>query len=67
MVIRRKSSIFKKIYESNGQICMFGHDNVYFKTVNLPKRQRLKGLCPKFSLKKFYRAKTINLPTININ
>ena len=33
MVIRRKSSIYKKLYESNGQTSMFGHDNLLFKTV----------------------------------
>ena len=40
MPIRRKSSIYKKYYESIGQGLLFGHDNLNFKTVNLPKKQR---------------------------
>ncbi len=67
MVIRRKSSIFIKIYEINGQKCMFGHDNIHFKTVNLPKKQKYKNLCSKFGLKKFNNLKSINIPFININ
>ena len=51
MPIRRKSSIYKKYYESIGQGLLFGHDNLNFKTVNLPKRQRLTNLCKKFSIK----------------
>ena len=45
MVIRRKSSIYKKLYEINGQKTMFGYDNINFKTVNLPKKQKYKNLC----------------------
>ena len=52
MVIRRKSSIYKKLYEINGQKMMFGHDNIHFKTINLPAKQRYKNLCSKFGLKK---------------
>ena len=51
MPIRRKSSLNKKYYESIGQGCLFGHDNLHFKTVNLPKKQRLTNLCKKFSVK----------------
>ena len=51
MPIRRKSSIYKKYYESIGQGLLFGHDNLSFKTVNLPKKQRLTNLCKKFSIK----------------
>ena len=50
MPIRRKSSIYKKYYESIGQGLLFGHDNLNFKTVNLPKKQRLTNLCKKFSI-----------------
>ena len=39
MPIRRKSSIYKKYYESIGQGLLFGHDNLNFKSVNLPKKQ----------------------------
>ena len=52
MVIRRKSSIYKKLYEINGQKMIFGHDNIHFKTINLPAKQRYKNLCSKFGLKK---------------
>ena len=49
MPIKRKSSINKKYYESIGQGLLFGHDNIHFKTVNLPKKQRLVNLCKNFS------------------
>ena len=51
MPIRRKSSIEKKYYETVGQGLLFGHDNLRFKTVNLPQRQRFISLCKKFSIK----------------
>ena len=51
MLIRRKSSIDKQYYESIGQGILFGYDNLSFKTVNLPKKQRLTNLCKKFSIK----------------
>ena len=51
MPIRRKSSIYKKYYESIGQGLLFGHDNLNFKSVNLPKKQRLTNLCKKFGIK----------------
>ena len=51
MPIRRKSSIEKKYYETIGQGLLFGHDNLHFKTVNLPQRQRFINLCKKFSIK----------------
>ena len=67
MVIRRKSSIYKKLYELNGQYSMFGYDNLKFKTVNLPKSQKFKHLCPTFNLKKFHKAKSFHIPVIIIN
>ena len=67
MVIRRKSSIYKKLYELNGQNSMFGYDNLKFKTVNLPKSQKFKDLCPIFRLKKFHKSKSINLSLIIIS
>ena len=67
MVIRRKSSIYKKLYELNGQTSMFGHDNLIFKTVNLPKTQKFRDLCPKFNLKKIQKNKSFYMPIININ
>ena len=51
MPIRRKSSMEKKYYETIGQGLLFGHDNLHFKTVNLPQRQRFISLCKKFSIK----------------
>ena len=67
MVIRRKSSIYKKLYELNGQASLFGHDNLPFKTVNLPKTQKFRNLCPKFHLKKFIKNKSIKIPFVTIN
>ena len=49
--IRLWYSIYKKLYEINGQKTMFGYDNINFKTVNLPKKQKYKNLCSKFGLK----------------
>ena len=51
MPIRRKSSIEKKYFETIGQGLLFGHDNLRFKTVNLPQRQRFISLCKKFTIK----------------
>ena len=67
MVIRRKSSIYKKLYEINGQKMLFGHDNIHFKTINLPQKQKYKNLCSKFGLKKLYFSRTTILPIVNIN
>ena len=67
MVIRRKSSIYKKFYEINGHKTMFGYDNLKFKTVNLPKTQKFKNLCPKFNLKQINCNKLLDLPFIIIN
>ena len=46
---------------------MFGYDNINFKTVNLPKKQKYKNLCSKFGLKKFNKMKAIYLNTLIIN
>jgi len=67
MVIRRQSSLDKIIYEKLGQQLMFGHDNISFKTVNLPKAQRFSNLCKKFKLKKFVIKVSLSLPVIFIN
>ena len=66
MPIRRKSSINKKYYESIGQRSLFGHDNVHFKTVNLPKKQRFINLCNKFSIKLIIQKKPILLKIIKL-
>ena len=67
MPIRRKSSIEKKYYETIGQGLLFGHDNLHFKTVNLPKRQRLINLCKKFSLKQIDQSNSFFLKVIKIS
>ena len=67
MPIRRKSSINKKYYESIGQGTLFGHDNLEFKTVNLPKKQRLTNICKKFSVKLIIQINPIALKLINLS
>ena len=67
MPIRRKSSINKQYYESIGQGILFGHDNLYFKTVNLPKKQRLKNLCKKFSIKLIIQNNPVFLKVIRLS
>ena len=51
----------------NGQKMMFGHDNIHFKTINLPSKQKYKNLCSKFGLKKFKSKGKRNFQIININ
>ena len=67
MPIRRKSSIDKKYYESIGQGALFGHDNLEFKTVNLPKKQRLTNICKKFGIKQIIQINPIALKPINLS
>ncbi len=67
MPIRRKSSIDKQYYESIGQGILFGYDNLYFKTVNLPKKQRLKNLCKKFSIKLITQTNPVFLKVIRLS
>ena len=67
MPIKRKSSIDKKYYESIGQGLLFGHDNLHFKTVNLPKKQRLINLCKKFSVKIITRSGPVFFKVIKVS
>jgi len=67
MPIRRKSSIEKKYYETIGQGLLFGHDNLRFKTVNLPKRQRLRSLCKKFSIKQIDQSSRVFFKVISLS
>ena len=67
MPIRRKSSIEKKYYETIGQGLLFGHDNLRFKTVNLPKRQRLRSLCKKFSIKQIDQSNSVFFRLIRLS
>ena len=67
MPIRRKSSINIKYYESIGQGLLFGHDNLNFKTVNLPKRKRLTNLCKKFSIKKIIKKNPVFFSVVRLS
>ena len=67
MPIKRKSSLDKKYYEKIGQGVLFGHDNLLFKTVNLPKKQRLTNLCKKFSVKLINNTNQVFLRVIKIS
>ena len=67
MPIRRKSSIDKQYYERIGQGTLFGHDNLHFKTVNLPKKQRLTNLCKKFSVKLITKTSPVLLKVIRLS
>ena len=67
MPIRSKSSIDKKYCESIGQGALFGRDNLEFKTVNLPKKQRLTNICKKFSVKLIIQINPIALKLINLS
>ena len=42
-------------------------DNIHFKTINLPAKQRYKNLCSKFGLKKIKSSGKKNFQLININ
>ena len=67
MPIKRKSSIKKKFFEKLGQGLLFGHDNLCFKTVNLPKKQRLINLSKKFKVKLIVQTKSILLDVIHLS
>ena len=67
MPIRRKSSMEKKYYETIGQGLLFGHDNLRFKTVNLPQRQRLRSLCKKFSIKQIDQSSRVFFKVISLS
>ena len=67
MPIKRKSSIQKKYCESIGQGLLFGHDNLQFKTVNLPQRQRFMNLCKKFSIKQIDQSNQFFFKVISLS
>ena len=67
MPIKRKSSMEKKYYETIGQGLLFGHDNLRFKTVNLPQRQRLRSLCKKFSIKQIDQSNPVFFRLIRLS
>ena len=64
MKIFSKFQLDKKYYEQKKQYSFFGYDNLYFKTINLPKRQRFNNLCPIFKLKKIENKYPIYLKLI---
>tara|TARA_B110000438_G_scaffold176835_1_gene168996 strand:+ start:103 stop:273 length:171 start_codon:yes stop_codon:yes gene_type:complete len=55
------------MYELNGQISMFGHDSLSFKTINMPKKQRFNNICINFKLKKLIKEINLFLPIIYID
>ena len=66
MVIRRQSSLDKINYEAKGQQQMFGRDNIFFKSINLPKPQNFYQLCNNFKLKKIICSSKLSLEVIII-
>ena len=65
--MKKKFSKDNFIYDENGQTLMFGHDNLEFKTINMPKKQRFDNICRKFKLKKFIKKNSLFLPFIYIS
>ena len=45
----------------------FGRDNLFFKTVNLPKKQRFDNTCKDFKLKKIINNILLPLSILKIN
>jgi len=66
MPITTKDAILKRLYEENGQLQMFGYDNLQFKTVNHPTPHRFVELCNKFKLKKLVFDKELKLGYLSI-
>ena len=67
MPIRRKSSIEKKYHETIGQGLLFGHDNLRFKTVNLPQKQCFKNLCKTFNIKQIKESNPVFYKVISLS
>ncbi len=66
MPIRRKASIEKIYHETIGQGLLFGHDNLRFKTVNLPQRQRFINLCKKFNIKQIDQSNRVFFQVVRL-
>ena len=64
--MKKKSSLNKYFYELNGQIAMFGRDNLAFKSINMPNKQRLQNICIEFKLKKLINKNKLFLSIIDI-
>ena len=65
-MIKTKNSINTIHIESNGQQSFFGRDNIFFKTINMPKKQHFKNICCNFKLKKTYKKRKLFLPFFSI-
>ena len=65
-MIKTKNSINIIHIESNGQQLFFGRDNIFFKTINMPKKQRFQNICYNFKLKKTYKKRKLFLPFFSI-
>ena len=65
-MIKTKNSINIIHVESNGQQSFFGHDNIFFITINMPKKQHFKNICCNFKLKKTYKKRKLFLPFFSI-
>ena len=48
------------------QMQFFGYDNLLFKTVNLPSKQKLINICKHFRLKKIIKKKSLFINCITI-
>ena len=65
--MKRKLSIDKCLYESKGQIPMFGRDNLAFKCINMPNKQHFDNICKNFKLKKLTKRVNLFLEIVYIN
>ena len=66
MPITTKDSILKQYYEVNGQVSMFGHDNLQFKTVNHPLKHKFVELCSEFKIKQLSTELKLELNYLSI-
>ena len=65
-MIKNKYSFNKINYEENGQQSFFGRDNLFFKTVNMPKKQRFDNISKDFQLKKIIQNISLSLSIFEI-
>ena len=64
--MKKKNLIDKFFYEIRRLIFMFGHDNLIFKCINMPKNQHFNNICTDLKLKKLTKG-VIFLQIIHIN
>jgi len=62
----KKKTIQMIQIEKRGQKVFFGRDNIFFKTINMPKKQHLKNICCNFKLKQTYKKRKLFLPFFSI-